>query len=51
MYIEMLQEAIAEKKGEVKPEVKEPVRAQVQVDGYIPKQLSLIHIFFGRLGD
>lgn len=40
MYIEMLQEAIAEKKGEVKPEVKEPVRAQVQVDGYIPKQFA-----------
>ena len=40
MYIEMLQEAIAEKKGEVKPEIKEPVRAQVQVDGYIPKQFA-----------
>ena len=40
MYIEMLQEAIAEKKGEVKPEVKDPVRAQVQVDGYIPKQFA-----------
>lgn len=40
MYIEMLQEAIAEKKGEVKPEAKEPVRSQVQVDGYIPKQFA-----------
>lgn len=40
MYIEMLQEAIAEKKGEIKPEVKEPVHSQVQVDGYIPKQFA-----------
>lgn len=40
MYIEMLQEAIAEKKGEVKPESKTPVRSNVQVDSYIPKQFA-----------
>ena len=40
MYIEMLQEAIAEQKGEVKPEEVEQIHSQVQVDSYIPKQFA-----------
>lgn len=40
MYIEMLEEAINEKKGIVKPERKEMVRANVQVDSYIPERFA-----------
>lgn len=40
MYIEMLEEAINEKKGIVKPVRKETVKANIQVDSYIPEKYA-----------
>ena len=40
MYIEMLQEAIAEKKGEIRTLEKPVVRANIQVDSFIPKTFA-----------
>ena len=40
MYIEMLQEAIAEKKGEIRALEKPVVRANIQVDSFIPKTFA-----------
>ena len=40
MYIEMLEEAIARKKGAARPEVKPLHPVQMQTDSYIPKQFA-----------
>lgn len=40
MYIEMLHQAIAERKGEVQPAVKEMKKANASVDAYIPSQFA-----------
>lgn len=40
MYIEMLEEAINEKKGIIKPVRKEMVKANVLTDSYIPEQFA-----------
>ncbi len=40
MYIEMLEEAINEKKGIIKPEEKERIKTNIQVDSYIPEQYT-----------
>ncbi len=40
MYIEMLNNAISERKGESKPEVKEMKKANAKVDAYIPNDFA-----------